>query len=102
MDMIRHLSPSEIPLQDERCSSGTQVTLHNTMRFDVSFAHVHAAISGGYLQKKEIADAINAAITSACDALFLKSFGTSVVDPFTSAENQTRMLHRETIYYDLS
>ncbi len=80
------------------------VILHNTMRFDVQLSHVQPMLDNCDFDKTELVNAIRKAIVqtvedvvgSGLDGLSIPG-GASVVPVLKS-----KMLHRETIHFDLS
>jgi hypothetical protein len=79
-----------------------RVIIHNTMRFDVCLPHVHAAIDGGWLDKQMLIENIRAAVIKALQETFIAASIPPVCEPSLSVTRGTKMLHRETITWELS
>ena len=81
-----------------------QVILHNTMRFDVQLAHIYAMIDDGDVDVAVLAEKIRSAIIAVVDEVIGVGLdgrsipGGAYVVPVAG----TKMLHRETIGFDLS
>jgi hypothetical protein len=107
MDEYCHLSGKPIFISGtdllKKDFSGN-VILHNTMRFDVQLSHVQPMLDNCDFDKTELVNAIRKAIVqtvedvvgSGLDGLSIPG-GASVVPVLKS-----KMLHRETIHFDLS
>jgi hypothetical protein len=89
-------------LQDENVVCG--VRWHNTMRFDVQLAWIQLMLDDGDVSKSDIAEAIRAAIVKAVDEVLGTGLdGRSIPGgAFILPEPTSKMLHRETIAFDLS
>jgi hypothetical protein len=80
------------------------VKLHNTMRFDVQLAYIQAMLDYGELDKQDLTEAISNAIVGAVEEVIGNAFGGV---PFKSGAQRrpvkrSKMLHRETICFDVS
>jgi len=106
-DELCHMNKEPVTLTSFELAdykSNGEVILHNTMRFDVQLAHVGPMLQCGEVQKADIVNAIRDAIIEAVDDVLGTGLdGTPI--PFggkAEVETKSKMLHRETIMFDLS
>ena len=80
------------------------VILHNTMRFDVQLSHVQPMLDHGDFDKIMLVEAIRKAIVTAVeDVIGIELDGRTINGgAFVSPVLKSKMLHRETIHFDLS
>lgn len=80
------------------------VILHNTMRFDIQLSHVQPMLDNCDFDKMVLAEAIRKAIVTAVEDVIGLGLdgrpihGGALVSPVL----KSKMLHRETIHFDLS
>ncbi len=98
--LSKPISLKELMNADLTCN----VVLHNTMRFDVQLAYIQPILDD-YIDKQEIVDAIRNAIVGAVKTVIgtsLECGGPLPHAPMVSLVSKSKMLHRETISFDLS
>jgi hypothetical protein len=80
------------------------VILHNTMRFDVQLAYVQPMLDEGYFQQNTLVEAIRSAVIKAVEDVVGSSIDEKGMQfhPVVMEVRKSKMLHRETISFDLS
>ena len=81
-----------------------EVMLHNTMRFDVQLAYIQPILDDGDIEKDELIKAIREAITREVDRVVGQGLDGKTIPggAFVIPVSKSKMLHRETISFDLS
>lgn len=82
----------------------SRVIPHNTMRFDVHLAHIQPMIDDGDVNVAELSDAVRNAIIATIELVVGRGLDGRPIPggAMILSEPETKMLHRETISFDLS
>ena len=88
----------------EKIDLSHRVSLSNTMRFDVALHCIRFMLEDGVVEKEAIVEAIRSSIVQAVDDVLGRGLDGIPIPfgPQVEPVLKSRMLHRETILFDLS